>query len=437
MEVEKIFFNYDLQPGLTKKKNIAKGDNKPLVSIITSYYNANKYMEQTINCVLNQTFPFWEWIIVDDGSTEEGTEGFLNYIKNKDPRIRIYKKQNEGLAKGRDYAIKYATTDYILPLDSDDLLDMTYIECAYWCAITNPEASWIYSNSLGFYKQQYLWKISFDSERMKKDNILTATALIKKDKIIELEGYGIAKRYVNEDWHLWLRMLSKGYFPVKMNFYGFWYRRCEQSLLSQINDKNQEENNLRIKDLEKEAEKIEQKVIAKEYPSNNLSEKEKVFEKVKWDKEFNKEKLGKRVLYILPYIKTDNRTYKYIKEEQQEPIVITTKVCPYIYRQMYEQYAEVFDLTSFLDKENWTKFIYYIIITRQIDKIVIINSNYGDNISNWLKKEFSNIPLEILHYKENKNLYYKIIRKYKKDHRIYKKIFRKVKKFIARKDVKK
>ena len=69
MEDEEVFFDYEKEPGKKVKDIIAKGDKKPLVSIITSYYNASSYMMQTINCVLNQTFPFWECIIVNDGST--------------------------------------------------------------------------------------------------------------------------------------------------------------------------------------------------------------------------------------------------------------------------------------------------------------------------------------------------------------------------------
>lgn len=213
MEIENVFFDYEKEPGLKLENNIALGDSRPLVSIITSYYNSKEYMMQTVNCVLNQTFPFWEWIIVNDGSTEEGTKEFLQEIEKIDSRINVYHKENEGLAKGRDYAIKYSNTDYILPLDSDDLIERTYIETLYWTLETNKEAAWAFTNSIGFGNFKYLWNVDFDSERMKNENILTATALIRKDKILELGGYGKAARYVNEDWHLWLRMLASRIFP--------------------------------------------------------------------------------------------------------------------------------------------------------------------------------------------------------------------------------
>ena len=67
MKEDNYFWKYKYEPGkeLNKKSKDIK-NVKPLVSIITSYYNSNEYMWQTINCVLNQTFQSWEWIIVDD-----------------------------------------------------------------------------------------------------------------------------------------------------------------------------------------------------------------------------------------------------------------------------------------------------------------------------------------------------------------------------------
>lgn len=206
---DKYFWNYEKEPGKVLKNNYIKyTGSKPLVSIITSYYNSQEYMLQTINCVLNQTFPYWEWIIVDDGSTDNDAIKYLDEMKNIDQRFKIYHKENEGLAKGRDYAIKFATTNYILPLDADDLIEPTYIETLYWALETNKNAVWAFTNSLGFGQYIYLVDHDFDCEKMKTENQITATALIRKENILRQNGYSVAKRYVNEDWHLWLRMMA-------------------------------------------------------------------------------------------------------------------------------------------------------------------------------------------------------------------------------------
>ena len=118
-----VFFDFKKQPGKIKIDRIKI--NNPKISVITSYYNYKDYIMQTYYSLNNQTFPYWEWIIVNDGSTEDGTEEILNNLKSLDERIKVYDKVNEGLAKGRDYGISKASTELIFPLDADDLMEPT------------------------------------------------------------------------------------------------------------------------------------------------------------------------------------------------------------------------------------------------------------------------------------------------------------------------
>jgi len=66
---------------------------KPIISIVTPYYNGQSYIEKTAQSVLNQTFTNFEWIIVDDGSSKEGIEK-LREIKLLDSRIKIINTRN-------------------------------------------------------------------------------------------------------------------------------------------------------------------------------------------------------------------------------------------------------------------------------------------------------------------------------------------------------
>ena len=126
-------FNYQLQPG-RKREMIEFEENevKPEITIITAYYNGNQYIDQTIYSVLNQTFPYWEWIIVNDGSTNEEAINKLKEIENLDKRIKVVHKENSGLAATRDYGASKAckSSKYFLFLDDDDLIHKTYLECA-------------------------------------------------------------------------------------------------------------------------------------------------------------------------------------------------------------------------------------------------------------------------------------------------------------------
>lgn len=74
----------------------------PLVSVITPYYNGGKHICQTCNCVLDQTFPWFEWIIVNDGSTNREDVELLQELEKQDPRIRVLHKENSGISSARN-----------------------------------------------------------------------------------------------------------------------------------------------------------------------------------------------------------------------------------------------------------------------------------------------------------------------------------------------
>ena len=92
MNEEEKYFDYSMIPGKELNLNQSINDKEPIISIITGYYNAKKYIRQTANSIINQTFPYWEWIIINDGSTEEGTKETLEEIDSLDNRIKILKK---------------------------------------------------------------------------------------------------------------------------------------------------------------------------------------------------------------------------------------------------------------------------------------------------------------------------------------------------------
>lgn len=92
-----------------------------LVSIVTPNYNCQKYIAETIESVLKQTYTNWEMLIVDDCSTDGSYETALEYSK-KDTRIKVFRNENNlGAAISRNKALDVANGEYIAFLDSDDL----------------------------------------------------------------------------------------------------------------------------------------------------------------------------------------------------------------------------------------------------------------------------------------------------------------------------
>lgn len=88
------------------------------VSVVIPVYKVEQYVASTVQSVLNQTYPHFEIILVDDGSPDRSIEICQQFT---DPRIKIVRQENRGVSEARNNGIRYATGDYVAFLDSDDL----------------------------------------------------------------------------------------------------------------------------------------------------------------------------------------------------------------------------------------------------------------------------------------------------------------------------
>lgn len=98
----------------------------PEVSIITPCYNSSKFLQQTIDSVLNQTFTDWEWLITDDKSTDHSVEIIR---KVNDERIKLtVAEKNGGAGHARNLSLEKATGRFITFLDADDFWEPNFLE---------------------------------------------------------------------------------------------------------------------------------------------------------------------------------------------------------------------------------------------------------------------------------------------------------------------
>ncbi len=400
-------FDYTLEPGKTiEKREFENNINEPKISIIMPYYNDKLYIEQTINSLLNQTFPMFEIIIVDDGSKDEESIKKLAEIEKIDSRIKVFHKKNEGASVARDYAATKISksSKYLVFLDSDDLLEKTYLECAYWTLETNKDASWCYTDSVGFEGEKYTWNKWFDSERMKKENTLVITAMIRKEDFFEVNGFELKEKNMFEDWNLWLKLIAKKKYPVRMNFYGTWYRRKQNSELTRARQNKQRAMEV----INATAKKISQRVKAIQYPLFDfdydlIEDYNKNIEQVRYRRDQRK-----NILIIIPWMvmggadKFNIDLIKGLDKEKYNVIVICTEPAVNVYRSQYEKCAtSIYDLTTFLSQKYWISFINYIIIKNNIDLIINTNSELGYAMLPYIKAKYSSIPIiDYIHMEE-------------------------------------
>ncbi|MBQ3423758.1 MAG: glycosyltransferase family 2 protein [Clostridia bacterium] len=98
-----------------------------LVSIITPCYNAEKYIAETIESVISQTYPRWEMLIVDDGSRDHSV-GIVESYASTDNRIQLIRQPNAGTACARNTGLKRAEGRYIALLDADDVWESSFLD---------------------------------------------------------------------------------------------------------------------------------------------------------------------------------------------------------------------------------------------------------------------------------------------------------------------
>lgn len=101
--------------------------NNPLISVIIPIYNTGKYLSPCLDSILNQTYKNLQVILVDDGSTD-GSPAVCDEYAERDNRITVIHKQNEGVSKARNTGLDIATGDYYHFPDSDDYLELDTYE---------------------------------------------------------------------------------------------------------------------------------------------------------------------------------------------------------------------------------------------------------------------------------------------------------------------
>ena len=381
-------------------------DDEPIISIITPFFNAEEYIEETAKSVLSQTFSNFEWIIVDDGSSKEA-KGKLNEIEKLDKRIKVFSYSNEpkGPAQARDFGIRNSakSAKYIVFLDADDLYNKTFLECSYWTLETHPEASWTYSDSINFGARNFLWRKWYDAEWELKENILTVSACIRKADLLEVGGFGIKEKKVYEDWYLWIKLIKAGKFPVRMNSLLTYYRQKKET--SELKSSNEENKKNALKIIDEAKRDIVDYKDGIQFPKFDYDWKE-----INDDVLFPiKSKKSKKinVLMIFPWMVTggaDRFNLNLVKKMNKRKFsftIITTLPSQNEWRKEFEKYATVYDLTTFLEMKDWTSFINYIIKKNNINLIFNSNSEFGYKILPYLKAKHPEIPIcDFVHMEE-------------------------------------
>lgn len=186
-------------------------ENYGLVSIITPSYNSANYIMDTIESIINQTYPYWELLITDDCSTDNSVEIIANYVV-KDSRIKLLKTEtNSGAGVCRNKSIENAQGRFIAFCDSDDCWFPHKLE-KQLKFMRLKESALSYSSYMVMDESKTIMGIAvcmsvIDYKAMiREDGIGCLTAIYDTEKVGKMYFPSIRKR---QDWGLWLEILSK------------------------------------------------------------------------------------------------------------------------------------------------------------------------------------------------------------------------------------
>jgi glycosyltransferase involved in cell wall biosynthesis len=206
-----------------------------LVSIIVPCYNQGHFLSEALNSVLNQTYSNWECIIVNDGSTDN-TDKIADSWVLRDDRFKYIFKENGGLSSARNEGIKNAIGEFILPLDSDDIIDKAYLTILVPVLLTDKSLAIVSCYSKFFNK-----KISNVTYELKPigstirdlifENNLIATSLFRKECWKEVGGYDENMKKGFEDWEFWISITKRGWNYKIIKDFLFYYRKAKKSML--------------------------------------------------------------------------------------------------------------------------------------------------------------------------------------------------------------
>lgn len=186
---------------------------KPLVSIIMPCYNAERYVAQSIESVLAQTYDNWELLITDDGSTDKSVEIISKYCA-KDDRINVLvPDEHQGIARTRNMSISRAKGRFMAFLDSDDIWYPEKLEKQVGYMLENDLAFTYSSYEVIDYQGNPKHKVVKDAGVMSYKRYLRNTIICCGTVMVDREKTGHFATPIiktSEDMSLWLSIMKKG-----------------------------------------------------------------------------------------------------------------------------------------------------------------------------------------------------------------------------------
>jgi glycosyltransferase involved in cell wall biosynthesis len=212
-----------------ERVEVVKREWRPFVSVVIPCYNRVSFLHETLQSLESQTTTDIEVIVVNDGSDDPSCLRCLHELR-AGGRVRVLDLPHGGVSAARNAGAVAARSEFLMFLDSDDLLDPTAIEKLGWALVTRPDAAFVYSGTVHFGDITAVCYDEFDAARLTRENYLTVTCIIRRDIFLSMGGHDTAMLDSHEDYDFWLRLVGQGYQGALFREPLFFYRRHSSGL---------------------------------------------------------------------------------------------------------------------------------------------------------------------------------------------------------------
>ncbi|MBI3245236.1 MAG: glycosyltransferase [Deltaproteobacteria bacterium] len=355
----------------------------PAVTIVTPFYNTGAIFQETVQSVLQQSLQQWEWLIVNDGSTDAESLALLNKYRARDPRIRVLDHAgNQGLSAARNTGFRAARAPYVVQLDGDDLLEPTAVEKWVWFLESYPEFAFVKGFTVGFGAQEYLWTRGFhDGGAFLEENLIAPTSAIRTSVHTAVRGYDEENRDGLEDWDFWLRCAHVGYWGGTVPEYLDWYRRRPRHVDRWTNWDNGDRQRAFHASLRQRYAHLWNGGFPQIQPRWHMPS-DTVPATLPYDNRLRKE--ASRLLMIVPWLtlggadKFNLDLLGQLTRRGWEVSIATTLEGDHSWLPAFARLTpDIFVLHRFLRLVDYPRFLRYLIQSRQIDVVLISHSELG------------------------------------------------------------
>lgn len=206
-----------------------------LISIVIPVYNAEKFIEETVESVVNQSYTEWELLLINDGSTDE-SGAVIEKLAKRYSRIKVFHLKGEGAAKARNIGTENAKGRYLAFLDADDLWDKEKLRLEL-DFLREKNAAFVFTgyefanqDGKGTGKIVRAPEILLYRQALKNTTIFTSTVMFDMSKTGKELLY--MPQIKSEDTALWWRVIRSGYTAYGLDLNLVKYRRSGKTLSS-------------------------------------------------------------------------------------------------------------------------------------------------------------------------------------------------------------